>query len=99
MAREGIEWEGDPKHAPASVEKLMEEFGGSDPDGSHRAGLKSVQTPGVKLADIPDRVPLGAAAAKAYRGLVALANYMCLDRCDLGFASKEVSKTMSSSAE
>ena len=99
LTGEGIEWEGDPKHAPAFVEKLMEEFGGSDPDGSLRAGLKSAQTPGVKLADIPNRVPLGAAAAKAYRGLVALANYMCLDRCDLGFASKEVSKTMSSPAE
>ena len=57
-----------------------------------------MQTPGVKLADVPERVPLGAAEAKAYRGLVALANYMSLDRCDLGFASKEVSKTMAAPA-
>ena len=56
-------------------------------------------TPGVTKADADDRVPLKAAAAKTYRGLAALSNYMSLDHCDIGFASKEISKSMSSPAE
>ena len=44
-------------------------------------------------------MPLDGSCARAYRGLAALGNYMSLDRCDIGYASKEVSKFMSSPAE
>ena len=62
---------------------------------SGQSGWRPQKTPGVKKADVEDRVPLNAASAKGYRGLTALSNYMALDRCDIGFASKEVSKSMS----
>ena len=60
---------------------------------------KGAKTPGVKLDRVHERVPLGNAQSKSYRGLVALANYIAQDRADIGFAAKEVSKTMSDPAE
>ena len=86
----GLEWEGDDKHALNFVEKL---------------GLtqsKGVATPGVKHDESTvgaGQKELGKQEAKEYRGLVALLNFMGQDRCDLSFASKEVSKSMSSPAE
>ena len=37
--------------------------------------------------------------AKVYRGLAALGNFVAQDRADIGFAAKEVSKTMADPAE
>lgn len=56
-------------------------------------------TPGVKLNDVPSRVPLSSTLSKSYRGLAALANFMAQDRVDIPFAAKEISKTMSAPAE
>ena len=53
----------------------------------------------MKLDHVPPRVQLSAGKAKAYRGLAALANLMAQDRADIGYSSKEVSKTMSDPAE
>ena len=64
-----------------------------------RSGWRPQKTPGVKKSDVEERIPLKAAESKAYRGLAALVNYMALDRCDIGFATKEISKSMSSPAE
>ena len=96
LCSHGVEWEGDPKHAHAHLDQLRAEL--CNGVGSS-FGVRPVQTPGVKLHEVPERTLLKPAAAKAYRGLVALLNYMSLDRCDLAFASKEVSKTMFSPAE
>ena len=61
--------------------------------------MRGVKTPGTKVDHLPNRVPLGNVQSKSYRGLVALANFIAQDRADLGFAAKEVSKTMSDPAE
>ena len=63
-----------------------------------RSGWRPQKTPGVKKIDVEERISLKAAESKAYRALAALANYMALDRCDIGFATKESSKSMSSPA-
>ena len=95
----GIAWEGDRRHAESFVKKLTEEFA-DDPDGgAKRSNWNGAKTPGVKMDPVPERVCLNAAKAKAYRGLAALANFMAQDRADIGYASKEVSKTMSDPAE
>ena len=91
----GIEWEGDTKHAKAYLEKLKADF---CEESETVSKMRSVQTPGVKASDVPERELLTAKMAKSYRGLVALLNYMSLDRCDLAFAAKDVSKVMSSPA-
>ena len=97
MEREGIAWEGDNRHVKSFLEKLAEGFLGVEEKKNGR--LKGVKTPGVKLDHLPNRVPLGNAQSKTYRGLVALANYISQDRADIGFAAKEVSKSMSAPAE
>ena len=83
----GIEWEGDDKHAKAFLEKL------------NAGELRGVETPGTKVESasvIAEGVVLSDAESKRYRGLVALLNFMSQDRPDIGYASKEVSKSMSS---
>lgn len=97
LTSSGLEWQGDPKHAREFLDKLQAGFAGGG--GDNVGKFREVATPGVKASENPDRIPLSSVAAKAYRGLVALLNYMSLDRCDLAFASKEVSKTMSCPAE
>ena len=91
-----IAWEGDRRHAESFLKKLTEEFAESTDKKSHWSGSR---TPGVKLEQPPERTRLSAVKAKAYRGLAALANFMAQDRADIGYAAKEVSKTMSDPAE
>ena len=62
--------------------------------------LREVNTPGVKRSDAEvaaagEEVLLEKGPAKAYRGLAALANFMAQDAPDIGFAAKEISKSMS----
>ena len=87
LADGGLEWEGDAEHVEAFLEKLGSE------------SLKDSRTPGTKR-DVGSevRAPLGPAEAKDYRGLVALFNFISQDRPDISYASKEVSKCMSSPA-
>ena len=95
LTADGIEWEGDRRHVGSFMEKLSEEFGPADKECEWRGA----PTPGVKATEVPEREPLSAQKAKAYRGLAALANFMAQDRADISFAAKEVSKTMSAPAE
>ena len=88
LSSAGLKWEGDQKHCKAFLDKL------------NLGELKGVETPGVKSGSGSKvgglEQPLSSADAKLYRGFVALLNFMSQDRVDLSFASKEVSKSMSS---
>ena len=85
----GIEYEGDTKLRA----DLLSEWGMED--------CKSVLTPGEKEAKSEDqddendqREEMQSTDATAYRRGVAKINFMCQDRMDMGFASKELSKGM-----
>ena len=101
LKEEGFEWEGDSRHAEAYLAKLAAEFSSVTSDAT--TGMRAVATPGVKRADEEyadgaDGGLLERGLAKAYRGLAALANFMAQDAPDLGFSTKEISKSMSSPA-
>ena len=87
-AREsGIEVEADGR----LVKGLLEEY---DPDST-----KVVDTPGMKLEE--DEMPkpfMSAGEAHKFRRGAAKLNYLAQDRADLSFASKEISRGMSSPA-
>ena len=87
LAAIGLDWEGDSKHVVAFLIKMK-----SEP-------LRGSRTPGTKRdIDLYVRVSLGPVEAKDYRGLVALLNLISQDRLDISYASKDVSKSMSSPA-
>ena len=102
----GIEWEGDPKHADHFLEKLLKYFSGVGDDGEglvaslkRTSSMKGSKTPGIKQVSAgEERIGMTPTLAKSYRALAALGNYMSLDRVDIPFSSKEVSKTMSDPA-
>ena len=99
LREDGVEWRGDDKHVTAYLEKLLSEFGSLE-TATKVSNLTGVKTPGIKSTDIVEiKSPLSAALGKAYRGLSALGNYMSQDRPDISFASKEISKSMSSPCE
>jgi len=82
---EGIEYEADPRHA----EIIIKELGLS--------GGKTVSTPGCKKTKIEDEgEPMNAEESTKFRALVARANYLAQDRCDIQFAVKELTRRMSS---
>ena len=81
---QGILYEPDPRH----VEILMNELGLKD--------SKSVVSPGVKSAQVPDdqnphREPPQAAK---FRQLIARCNFLCQDRPDIIYAVKEAARGM-----
>ena len=80
--RQGIKYEADQRHAEIIIQGL---------------GLgeecKAVSTPGKKQDG--DDEELGSSQATAYRGFVARANYLAQDRCDIQYAVKELSRSMS----
>ena len=84
---EGIEYECDPSHAEVLIKEWdMEES-------------KAVGTPGVAEEKVVDEdkmedQELGKTEATRYRRAAARINYMALDRLDIGFAAKEVSRCM-----
>jgi len=91
-ARGGIRYEGDPKH----VAILLKEW---NMDSS-----KPVGTPGTaaeKKKDDEDGIDkeLNKEMATKYRRAAARINYMSLDRPDLGFAAKEISRGMAKPVE
>ena len=79
-------YECDPRHA----EILVKEVG-------MKVGEKgNVGTPGAKIEEEDTDKPLSADLATKYRSLAARANFMALDRADIQFATKELSRFMQS---
>ena len=83
----GIEYEADQRHAELIVREMAMET------------AKPVSTPGLtdskeEVAERENSPDLDKAAAKSFRGLVARFNYLAMDRPDLQFAAKDVSKRM-----
>ena len=84
---DGIEYEGDSKH----TEILLREWNMEE--------SKPVVTPGTaeekaKEDDEELNTELGKEEAKGYRRATARINYMALDRADLSFVAKDLSKSM-----
>ena len=84
----GIEYEADQRHAEIVIREL-----GLKPDS------KSVNTPGTaaKWEELEDDEPLNSQDRIWYRQVVARGNYISQDRCDIQYAVKELSRSMSSS--
>ena len=82
---EGIEYESDPKHVKIVV---------------HECGVESGRTarvPGSKRPEGPgEDQRLSDAEASRYRAVVARLNYMAMDRIDLQFVAKNLSRKMAS---
>jgi hypothetical protein len=80
-----MEYEVDQRHA----EIILAELGLG-------MGSKSVTTPGVhmKKEEIVEEVELVGKQRSQYRGMVARANYLAQDRCDIQFAVKVLSRGM-----
>ena len=102
MKEEGIEWEGDSRHAEAYLTKLAAAFSSGPVEVT--SGMRAVHTPGVKRPDEEwaengVEQQLNKEQARAYRGLAALANFIAQDGPDIGFATKEVSKAMANPCE
>ena len=83
----GIEYEADQQHVEIIIRDL-----GLKPDS------KSVNTPGTaaKWEELEDDEPLNSQERSWYRQIVARGNYISLDRCDIQYAVKELSRSMSS---
>ena len=87
----GIRYEADQRHA----EIIIAELGLVE-------GSKGVSTPGVTTTQKEvgeDEEELNEELRRAYRGLVARANYLAQDRADIQFAVKELSRGMSKPTE
>ena len=87
----GIRYEADQRHA----EIIITELGLVE-------GSKGVSTPGVatnQKESGEDEGELNEELRRAYRGLVARANYLAQDRADIQFAVKELSRGMSKPTE
>ena len=82
--RDGITVEADPKH----VEKML--------DDMDMTGCNESAVPGVKDKPMEgDETLLSVDDAKAFRSVVARANYLAQDRPDIRFACKELCREMS----
>ena len=86
----------DRRHVESFSKKMTDAFADGPDTKRH---WSDAGTPGVKVEQVFERVQMKAAKAEAYRGLAALGKVMAQDRADIGFASKEVSKTMAAPAE
>ena len=85
--KESIEYEADPKH----VELLLREW--------EMETARPVVTPGVaeekrNMDDVQENEVLDKVKAKEYRRAAARLNCLALDRADLSFATKEISRSM-----
>ena len=58
-------------------------------------GCRAVGSPSTAAEKVEDITPLGEHAASKYRRGAALCNYLAQDRCDIGYATKEVARWMS----
>lgn len=82
----GLLYEADPRHAEILIRELGLE------------NTKPVVTPGVKSSLVPeDQDPfLEPAMATRFRQLIARCNFLCQDRADIIYATKEAARGMSS---
>ena len=87
--REGIEYEGDEKHAKT----LVKDWG---MDQSKSVGTPGTSEEKAKIENDEELPSLNGSEAKRYRAAAARLNYLAQDRPDLAFAAKEVSRAMSS---
>jgi hypothetical protein len=82
---DSLEYEADPRHAREIIEQL-----GLQEDS------KGVESPSKKVTaeELRGAVELDPSSATRYRALAAKANYLALDRADVQYATKEVSRDM-----
>ena len=83
---DSLEYEADPRHAREIIEQL-----GLQEDS------KGIESPSKKVtaAELREAVELDPSSATRYRALAAKANYLAMDRADVQYATKEVSRDMS----
>ena len=88
MDQQGLLYEADPRHDEQLVRDL-ERFG----EAAVRSPLTS---PGLKRGAeaVESATPLGQVATHWYRARAARANYLSMDRPDIGFAAKECCRKM-----
>jgi len=79
-----VTWEADPRHAEALIRDLRIEEAGK------------VVTPGVKQTKEEEEEELTEEETTRYRSCAAKANYLSMDRADIGYAAKECCRHMSS---
>ena len=86
---QGLLYESDPRHA----EQLARDLTAL----GEQAVQSPLSSPGLKrdATAVEEATPLTEAAAHQYRALAARANFLSLDRPDLGFAAKECCRKMS----
>ena len=84
---DGISYEADPRHALKIIQELGVESG------------KDVATPGIKMDDKKQSESGGeelqGAEATKFRAIAARCNYLSMDRPDVTFATKEITRRMS----
>ena len=79
---DGIHYEADQRHAEIIIKQL-----------GLRENSNQLSTPGSKTLEDNER-KLGTKESTLYRGIVARANYLCQDRTDIEFATKELCRKM-----
>ena len=82
--KEGIQYEADPRH----VEIILNELDLNQ--------CKPLSSPGVKGAQLSeeDNPFLNATQATKFRQVIARCNFLCQDRCDIQYATKEAARGM-----
>ena len=83
----GLEWEADTKIAKSLVDENKIDLS------------KPVETPGVKTEEATSGELMGPVDAAKYRRNAAKINDLALDRADLAYASKELSRSMSNTIQ
>jgi hypothetical protein len=83
---DSLEYEADPRHAREIIEQL-----------GLQEGSNGIEAPSKKVtaAELREAVELDPSSATRYRALAAKANYLAMDRADVQYATKEVSRDMS----
>ena len=89
---EGIQWSADPRHAEA----IIRDLGLEEAHGVAAPCEESVKGIGLNR---DKGTPLGAEASAKYRSTVAKANYLGMDRPDIQYIARMLSKGMSQPIE
>ena len=86
-SKDGIGYEADPRHLEILIRDMQVDTSSTRPP----------VTPGVKqtATEIEEDQPLTSAESSQYRSWAARCNYLALDRCDVGYATKELCRHMS----
>ena len=94
-ARGGITYEADPRH----VKNLLEEWQLHECRNVTSPGAAERTKDGQQQLEEMAKRPLGTAAAKRYRRAAAVGNYLAQDRVDIGYATKELARSMANPSE